>query len=181
MDLKEDRHLGSPPLDSEAARLTFLEESFAAAALKVEFYFVGGAVLYQAFAASPGTAHIDALFRPAVAVREAIRDVAAATAAPADWLPQSVRAAVAAGPGPGAYVELEHLSIFAPRPEYVLAVKCAATRLGDAFQEADDIRYVLRAMNLTSVDEALSVVGRYYSDRQLPADLRTRLEAVLTT
>ena len=70
------------------------------------------------------------------------------------------------------------MSVFVPVPDYVLAIKCAAMRLGDGFHELDDIRHVLRVMEVTSADLALSIVGRYFTERQLAPDTRARIEAL---
>ena len=145
---------------------------------EVEFYFLGGAVIYQAFAARPGTARVGAMFRPADTVRRAARDVAEREGLPEGWLARAVRSALGDGAGRGAYVDLLNVRAFAALPEYVLAVKCAAMRLGDDFHEADDVRYVLRAMNLATAGEALAVVGRYFTERQLAPGTRERLEAL---
>jgi len=145
---------------------------------EVEFYFLGGAVLYQAFAAAPGTARVTAMFRPARVVTRAASVVAEAEGLPESWLARAVPAALSDASRSGDYVELPGLRAFAPRPEYVLAMKCAAMRLGDDFRETEDVRYVLRSMNLSSAEEALSLVSRYFSERQLAPDTRERLEAL---
>jgi hypothetical protein len=136
--------------------------------------------MYQALSASPSTAHIDAMFRPASVVRDAARAIATRMAVPQDWVQRSVRDLLGAGARlQQSYLELSHLRVFAPLPEYVLAMKCAAMRLGEDFREMDDIRYVLRAMNVASAEEALGFVTRYFTERQLPADTRERLSDLL--
>lgn len=56
------------------------------------------------------------------------------------------------------------------RPAYLLAMKCAAMRLGEEFHDLDDVRYLLRYLNITSVEEALEVVTRYFDAERLPQD-----------
>jgi hypothetical protein len=41
-------------------------------------------------------------------------------------------------------------------------MKCAAMRLGEEFHDLDDVRYLLRYLNITSVEEALEIVTRYF-------------------
>ena len=91
---------------------------------------------------------------------------------------RTVRAALSDGAGKGDYVALAGLRAFAAPPEYVLAMKCAAMSLGEEFRETEDIRYVWRSMNLSTAEEALAIVSRYFTERQLPADIRERLEAL---
>jgi hypothetical protein len=145
---------------------------------EVEFYFVGGAVMYQAFVADPGTARVKAMFRPAEVVRHAAREVAEAEGLPDGWLHRTVRAVLSDGAGQGDYVALPGLRAFVARPEYVLAMKCGAMLLGEEFRETEDVRYVLRSMNVSTPEEALSLVSRYFTERQLAPDTRERLEAL---
>jgi hypothetical protein len=77
------------------------------------------------------------------------------------------------------YLELPHLRVFVARPEYLLAMKCASMRLGEEFHDLDDVRYLLRYLNLSSVEQALTVVTRYFSQEQLPPKTRLALEELL--
>ena len=156
-----------------------LNGALALSGTEVEFYFLGGAVIFQAFTASPETGHIDAMFRPAATVRDAVREIARREELPDDWVHQGVRTLMGGGVDSAAYVELSHLSVFLPIPEYTLAVKCAAMRLGDDFHETDDLRYILRSLNVTSADQALSVVMQYFTERQLAPNTRTALEELV--
>ena len=62
---------------------------------------------------------------------------------------------------------------------YLLAMKCAAMRLGEEFHDLDDVRYLLRHLDISSVDDALAVVGRYFDDAQLRPKTRLALEELL--
>lgn len=151
------------------------------AGIEVEFYFAGGALLSQAFAADPGTARVSALFRPVDAVRASVEALAARHGLSTHWLPEAARALLGGGPGGRRvqYVELPGIRLFEPVPEHALAVKCAAMRLGEEFHEHEDVRYLLRAMNVTSTDVALSLVGRYLEERQLAPDTGALLAPLL--
>jgi hypothetical protein len=60
-------------------------------------------------------------------------------------------------------------------------MKCAALRLGEAFHDLDDVRYLLRYLNVTTSEEALAIVLRYFeADRILPKT-RLALEELLAT
>jgi hypothetical protein len=58
-------------------------------------------------------------------------------------------------------------------------MKCAAMRLGEEFHDLEDVRYLLRYLNITSVDEALAVVTSYFDESQLAPKTRLALEALL--
>lgn len=162
-------------------RMGLLAVELAIYDIEVEFYFIGGAVLFQAFSAAPPTASIRRMFSPAGPVADAILAVARACGVPERWPYDDVRDLFSHGPVAGSrdYVAMPHARVFAPLPEYVLAMKAAAMRLGDDFREEEDLRYVLRAMNVTSADEALAIVHAYFAERQLVPDLRERLQELL--
>jgi hypothetical protein len=43
----------------------------------------------------------------------------------------------------------------------------------------DDVRYLLRYLNVASVDDALAIVTRYFDPSQLPPKTRLALEELL--
>ena len=58
-------------------------------------------------------------------------------------------------------------------------MKCAAMRLGEEFHDLDDVRYLLRYLNIASATEALDVVTKYFDEAQLPPKARRALEELL--
>ena len=58
-------------------------------------------------------------------------------------------------------------------------MKCAAMRLGEEFHDLDDVRYLLRHLGITTVEEALAVVTRYFEEEQLAPKTRLALEELL--
>jgi len=58
-------------------------------------------------------------------------------------------------------------------------MKCAAMRLGEEFHDLDDVRYLLRYLNIATVEEALAIVTRYFDEERLPAKTRLVLEELL--
>jgi hypothetical protein len=77
------------------------------------------------------------------------------------------------------WVELPNLRVFVARPEYLLAMKCAAMRLGEEFHDLDDVRYLLRWLNIERVDDALAIVTRYFDEAVLAPKTRLALEELL--
>ena len=60
-------------------------------------------------------------------------------------------------------------------------MKCVAMRLGEEFRDLDDVRYLLRYLNVAAVDAALEIVARYFDERFLPPKTRLALEELLPT
>jgi hypothetical protein len=48
------------------------------------------------------------------------------------------------------------------RPEYLLAMKCLAMRIGAEFHDEDDVRFLLRLLEIRGYDEAVTIVTKYY-------------------
>ena len=55
-------------------------------------------------------------------------------------------------------------------------MKCAAMRLGEEFHDLDDVRYLLRYLNITSMEEALEIVLKYFDASKLPPKTNLALE-----
>lgn len=125
-----------------------------------EVYLLGGAVMCLVFDARAATQDVDAFFRPAREVREAARRVNSGT----DWLNDAVKGFLSER----GELELPNLRVLTAAPEYLLAMKCMAMRIGREFHDIDDVRFLLRYLNLTGLDAALEIIGRYYPVERIP-------------
>jgi hypothetical protein len=131
--------------------------------------------------ARAATRDVDAFFRPARLLREAASRVAARAGVPDTWLNDAVKGYLSRHGEYDAYLELEHLSVFVAEPHYLLAMKCIAMRLGEEFHDLQDIRYLLRHLNVSTPSEALAIVVRYFDEEQVPPKTRLALEGLLTS
>jgi hypothetical protein len=77
------------------------------------------------------------------------------------------------------YARYSHLQIFVPHPEYLLAMKCLAIRLGEEYRDRDDIAALLKVLRFDSVAEVESALTRYYPLERYPAKARYVLEELL--
>ncbi len=165
---------------SEILRLLdLLNAELAAEGVQGELYLVGGAVMCLALDARHATRDLDGYFRPTRAIRQAAGRVAARAGVPDDWLNDAVKGFLSPRGDFDPYLDLDHLKVFVARPAYLLAMKCAAMRLGEEFRDLEDVRYLLRHLNVTRVDEALAIVTRYFEAERLPAKTRLALEELL--
>jgi len=156
-----------------------LDAELAEAGAQGELYLVGGAVMCLALDARSSTRDVDGFFRPTRIVREAARRVAAGAGVPDAWLNDAVKGFLSPRGSFDSYLELPHLKVFVAQPEYLLAMKCAALRLGEEFHDLDDIRFLLRYLDISTTEEALAVVTRYFDERQLQPKTRLALEELL--
>jgi hypothetical protein len=160
--------------------LELLGEELEKAGVEGELYLVGGAVMCLAFDARPATRDVDALFRPTREIREAAARVADRAGVPRGWLNDAVKGFLDERGDFDRFLELPNLRVYIARPEYLLAMKCASMRLAEEFRDVDDVRYLLRYLNITSVDQALEIVTRYIDEDRLMPKTRLALEELLS-
>lgn len=168
-------------LTAERIRELFelLNEGLAAEDVVGEVYLVGGAVMCLAFAARPSTADVEAVFVPKETVRRLARRVGTDAGVGDGWLTDAVKGFLSDRGEFSRWLELSHLKVFVPVPEYLLAMKCLAFRLGPEFHDEDDVRYLLRYLNVERADDALAIVERYYPADRIPVKTRLALQELL--
>lgn len=148
--------------------LKLLNEELCATDTRGELFLVGGAVMCLAYSVRPSTQDVGAVFRPARQIREAAARVASRMRIEPDWLNDSVKGFMSAQGEFAPFLELDHLRVLIARPEYLLAMKCLSMRLGAEFHDEDDIRYLLRYLNLRSVQKAKAIIMKYYPLERFP-------------
>ena len=141
-----------------------LNAELARIGIVAEVYLLGGAVMCLVFDALPATKDVDTFFRPASEVREAARRVNSG----ADWLNDAVKGYLSERGEFHPCLELPNLRVLTAAPEYLLAMKCMAMRIGSEFHDIDDVRFLLRYLNLTEPDAALNIISRYYPVERIP-------------
>lgn len=65
------------------------------------------------------------------------------------------------------------------QPEYLLAMKCLAMRIGEEFHDEEDVRYLLRHLNISTYDAAIKVVSRFYPLERFPQKALYALQDLL--
>jgi hypothetical protein len=148
--------------------LALLNEELRNSSTTGELFLVGGAVMCLAYAVRPATEDVDAVFRPVAEIREAAARVAARTGLRREWLNDAVKAFMSAQGDFEPFLELDHLRVMVAQPTYLLAMKCLAMRIGAEFHDEDDVRYLLRHLDISDYAAALAVLGKYYPLERFP-------------
>jgi hypothetical protein len=143
-------------------------------------HLVGGAVLCLVHEARAATRDVDAYFRPARELRAAAARVALDEGVPENWLNDAVKGFFSEHGTFNVYEQLSHLTIYAADAAYLLAMKCLSARIGEEFHDVDDIRYLLRYLNISTPAEAEAVIEPYYPIERFPQKTRYLLEDLLT-
>jgi hypothetical protein len=149
------------------------------AAVKGELFLVGGAVMCIAYNARDSTRDIDAFFRPAKGVREAALKVAALAGVEPDWLNDAVKGFMSEAGEFTTFLDMDHLRVMVAQPEYLLAMKCLSMRIGAEFHDEDDVRFLLRYLNVASYAQALDIITRFYPEDRFPPKTLYALEELL--
>jgi hypothetical protein len=133
-----------------------------------ELYLAGGAVMCLAFKARDSTRDVDAKFEPSVQVREAALRVSEREGVPDSWLNDAVRIYLSDRGSFNPYLDLSHLKVFTADARYMLAMKCLAMRIGEGYRDEEDIRYLLRNLDLDSYESAEKILAAYYEIDSYP-------------
>lgn len=156
-----------------------LNEELRRAKINGELYVVGGAVMCLAYNARASTADVDALFLPSREVRKAAARVAASVDLPADWLNDSAKAYLSERSDFVPFLELSHLRVLIAMPEYLLAMKCLAMRIGAEFHDEDDVRFLLRLLDIQTYQKAIDTITLYYPLERFPQKTLYALEELV--
>jgi hypothetical protein len=148
-----------------------------------ELCLFGGTVMVLAFTARLATKDVDAIFEPAQLVRSASERVAARQNLPPDWLNDGVKGFISSQHETTSanLPQFEHLRLSMPVPEYLLAMKCMASRIGGTDGEQSDVPdivFLLRNLGIKSAPEALDIVARFYPAGRVSVKTRYLLEGL---
>jgi hypothetical protein len=149
-----------------------------------EICLLGGTVMVLAFKARPATKDVDAIFEPAAKLREVAALVQEELGLPEDWLNDGAKGFVSAQHQvtEGDLPQFDGLRVTAPTAEYMLAMKCMASRIAHADtdpSDAADIRFLLDRLGIKTVDKALAIVGSFYPPDRVPPRAAYLLEDIL--
>jgi len=122
------------------------------------------------------TRDIDAVFEPHGVVLEEARAVAAELGLPPWWLNEQASSYVAPGGDPTAPRVFDHpgLRVSAASPEHLLAMKVLAAHRRDA----DDIRFLVKHLQLVTAEEVLALCAEVFPEEETPPRARLVLEDI---
>lgn len=146
-----------------------------------EMTVYGGAALILAWQVREGTRDIDAVFKPPAAIREAAKKVANNEGLDDGWLNDAVKGYLSSKgeeKEKKALFELSHLSVHAPDPEYLLAMKLLAARTGESQEDTNDALFLIKKIGLKKPKEALNIVEDYYPKKRIETKTQFFIESL---
>ena len=148
-----------------------------------EVCIFGGAAMVLAFDARESTRDVDGIFVPKEDVIASARQVADEFGFEPDWLNDGVKGFIsdeAEFTADGMPV-FSNLRIMRPTTEYLLAMKCLASRAADVATDGDraDIITLLKRTGITDAADVCDLVVRYYKESRLPPRVRSYIEELV--
>jgi hypothetical protein len=183
MSAKESTPSSTLTREAILGALRALSDELGKQGLMGEICLFGGTVMILAYTARLTTKDVDALFRPTQTIRELARRIADEQHLPAEWLNDGVKGFVSARheTTAGNLPQFSHLRLTMPVPEYLLAMKCMAARIGGTTDEPSDvadIAFLIRHLKLKSAPEVSDLVGRYYPANRIPVKTQYLVEGL---
>ena len=151
-----------------------LNEKLKAEGVRGEVGIVGGAVMCLVFNARPSTKDIDGIFMPTQKIREFIKEIADEEGVAEDWLNDGAKGYIQGSFDKMEVLSLSHLTVWAPKADYMLAMKCISARVDSS--DGDDVRVLIKRLNLTSASQVFDIVAKYYPRQQVPAKTQFFIE-----
>lgn len=138
-----------------------------------EICLFGGTVMVLAFAARPSTKDIDAIFQPVQAIRRIAKSIGQERDFSENWFNDAAKGFVSSHHETitGNLPQFPNLRLTMPTPEYLLAMKCMASRIGAVQADPDDVKdiiFLIRHLKLKNADEVMELVAAYYPPERIP-------------
>ncbi len=142
---------------------------------KGEICIVGGAAMCLAFNAREATKDIDAIFAPKMIIYEAAKAIAEKHGLPENWLNDGVKGFITPMIKFGELLSFSHLNVMVVKPEYLLAMKCLASRTD---VDIDDIKFLIRVLGMKKKEEVYSILENIYPGKSIEPKVMYVIEGI---
>lgn len=75
-------------------------------------------------------------------------------------------------------LDFPNLKVYSPAPEYILAMKCISFRLTEESQDKEDIKFLIKKLNLSISEDVLEIVKEYYPEKQIPVKFQYGIDEI---
>lgn len=154
-----------------------LDEELAREKIRGEIGICGGAVMCLVFKARKSTKDVDAIFRPTSEIRDASRKVGKKFGLKAEWLNDAAKAYFHIDPPKEPVLEFPYLKVWAPRADYMLAMKSVSARFDT--HDSGDVGFLISYLGLKNPEEVFRVIERYYPEKSIPPKTRFFIQELM--
>ncbi len=170
--------------DMILAALTRLNNLLAEKGVIGELCIFGGAAMALAFDARESTRDVDAIFVPKGEISQAALKVGEEMGFRPDWLNDGVKGFVShtGEVTTEGMPVFPNLRIMRPTAEYLLAMKCLASRVADYDHPGDkgDVMVLIKHLGISDPVMVCDLVARYYKESLLPPKVRYFIEETMS-
>jgi len=142
-----------------------------------EIGIVGGAVMCLVFKTRESTKDIDAIFEPVKTIRNHARRIGEKNGLGPDWLNDSVKGFLSPNFKRNIFIELSNLRIWAPEPQYMLAMKCISARWDT--HDRDDVTFLIEFLNLKKPIDVFKIIEGFYPKNRILPKTKFFIEEIL--
>lgn len=164
------------------AALSRLGELADAEGIQLECCIYGGVLMMLAYDARISTKDVDAVIRPGETGLKLAERVGREMGLPENWLNDQVKLFLAPREELRELpLDMKGVHVTSPTAGYLLSMKALACRSALPGYEGDieDLRFLIRKMEITSVEEIQEWIDRYYPDDVIPEPQRNTIEALI--
>ncbi|MBI2082262.1 MAG: hypothetical protein HYT76_01710 [Deltaproteobacteria bacterium] len=154
-----------------------LNEELRSLDAKGEIGICGGAVMCLVFQARKSTKDVDGIFHPTKEIRKASEKVAKKLGVPPNWLNDAAKAYFHVDPPRESVMELSHLRVWAPRADYMLAMKSISARFDT--HDKEDVKFLIDYLGIKKPREVFEIISKYYPDSQIPPKTKFFVEELM--
>lgn len=141
-----------------------------------EIGICGGAVMCLVFASREATKDVDAIFKPTEAIRRASQKIARDFGLPENWLNDAAKAYFHVDPPREEVLTFSHLRVWAPKADYMLAMKCVSARFDT--HDKEDVVFLLNYLGLKKTEAVFQIIEKYYPRQRIPPKTRFLIEEI---
>jgi len=139
-----------------------------------EVGIVGGAVMCLVYNTRAATKDVDAIFKPTPLIRKLVAQIADTEGLPKDWLNDAAKGFLQPTFASQEVLALSNLRVWAPQPQYMLAMKCISARWDS--NDSDDVSFLIKHLKIKKPKDVFTIIETYYPKNRIPPKTKFFIE-----
>jgi hypothetical protein len=143
-----------------------------------EIGLMGGAVMCLVYQSRKATRDVDAIFEPTQLIRKLAAKIGEHHNIGPHWMNDSAKAFLQPNFKREEVLSLSHLRLWAPEPEYMLAMKCISARWDT--HDKDDVIFLIKLLKLKAPKQVFKIIQSYYAKNKIPPKTQFLIEELFS-